>query len=357
MLFAGTACPAFGGPRELDAYLRSLLLPNGAIANSNASNASSSTPYMGAYAAIGLSLAEDAATALRFEKWYVANVNRPGTYGPGCTIYNFTFTRDPFTMTATGTADATDAPAAVFLTAMYYLYATGDRAAREWIATKERKSECIAEASTGLFQSEYNCTAALPGYNFCLAEDNFEVWRGLGAVAWLEANVWHNRRKSFEYASDQAIIASGLAQFWNRRNGNYNWARSTITGQFTASSWSQFYPGAVTQLWPEFTGFAAPSDPRSLHLWRTFKAAWPNMPYRSPVSSPWPITALTAAVMRDSRFLFEYANGVNACYERQGYPYYWESADGGNMLSALLWSAVLPAKHFKRRFELRAPCG
>ncbi|MBV9332549.1 MAG: hypothetical protein JO146_00930 [Candidatus Eremiobacteraeota bacterium] len=340
-----TARPAVAGPKLLDSYIRSLVLPNGALANSNAPNATHVTPYLGAYAAIGLSLSGDAATALGFERWYVANLNARGIYGPGCTIYDFTFTRDPFSMSSTGKADATDAPAAVFLTAMYYLYETGDRAARRWIVTQERHAQCIAEASTGLFQSEYDCTAALPGYNFCLAEDNFEVWRGLGAIAWLEQNAWENPRASSAYFSDQAIIAAGLAQFWNRSNGNYNWARSTITGRFTASSWTQFYPGAVTQLWPEFTGYAAPSDPRSLHLWRSFKSAWPEMPYRSPVESPWPLTALTAAVMGDSRFLAEYADGVNACYQSLGYPYYWESADGGNMLTALLWS---PLRHHSR---------
>jgi hypothetical protein len=358
LLIATTACPAFAGPRELDAYVRSLVLPSGALANSNASNAANSTPYMGAYAAIGLSMIGDAATALAFEKWYVANVNAPGVYGPGCTIYDFTFTRRPFRMTATGNADATDAPAAVFLTAMYYLYQTGDRAARRWIETQEKSGECIAEASVGLFQSAYNCTAALPGYNFCLAEDNFEVWRGLGAVAWLEANVWGDATAASDYLSDRTTIASGLAQFWNESNGNYNWARSTLTGQFTVSSWSQFYPGAVTQLWPEFTGYASPSDRRSLHLWRRFKSAWPNMPRRSPVVSPWPLTALTAAVMGDAAFLSEYTNGVNACYERQGYPYYWESADGGNMLAALSWSSLtLQHARFQRRFARAALCG
>ncbi len=337
-LTAATACPALAGPRELDNYVRSLALPNGALADSNAANAANSTPYLGAYAAIGLSLAGDARPALDFEKWYAANVNAPGEYGPGCTIYNFTFTTKPFHMAATGTADATDAPAAVFLTAMYYLYQTGDRAARRWIASQEKSSQCIAHASIGLFQPAYGCTAALPGYNFCLAEDNFEVWRGLGAIAWLEANVWGRPGASSQYLYDQSIIARGLAQFWNPSNRNYNWARSTISGRFTASSWSQFYPGSVTQLWPEFTGYAAPSDRRSIHLWRRFKAAWPDATRRSPVDSPWPLTALTAAVMGDSAFLSEYAGGVNSCYARQGYPYYWESADGGNMLAALVWS-------------------
>jgi hypothetical protein len=150
---ATVAGPAIAGPRELDNYVRSLALPNGALANTNAANAANSTPYLGAYAAIGLSLAGDAAPALAFEKWYAANVNTPGAYGPGCTIYNFTFTREPFRMAATGNADATDAPAAVFLTAMYYLYQTGDRVARRWIARQERSAQCIAQASIGLFSS------------------------------------------------------------------------------------------------------------------------------------------------------------------------------------------------------------
>jgi hypothetical protein len=337
-MIATAVSPALESPRELDNYVRSLALPNGALANTNAANAANATPYLGAYAAIGLSLAGDATPALAFEKWYAANVNAPDVYGPGCTIYNFKFKREPFRMAATGIADATDAPPAVFLTAMYYLYQTGDRAARRWIASQEKSAQCIAEASIGLFQPAYDCTAALPGYNFCLAEDNFEVWRGLGAIAWLEANAWGRPDASSQYLYDQSVIARGLAQFWNPSNHNYNWARSTLTGRFTVSSWSQFYPGSVTQLWPAFTGYAAASDRRSIHLWRTFKAAWPDVTHRSPVDSPWPLTALTAAVMGDSAFLSEYANGVNACYARQGYPYYWESGDGGNMLSALVWS-------------------
>ncbi len=198
----------------------------------------------------------------------------------------------------------------------------------------------LRSGSTSRRIPAYNCTAAVPGYHFCLAEDNVEVWRGLGAVAWLEANAWNDARASSEYLADQAAIGRGLEQFWNPSNGNYNWARSTINGRFSVSSWSRFYPGSVTQLWPEFTGYAAPSEQRSAHLWGTFKSKWPAMPYRSPGVFPWPLTALTAAVMGDAAFLAEYTNGINSCYEKRGYPYYWQSGDGGNMLSAWLWSSL-----------------
>jgi hypothetical protein len=66
------------------------------------------------------------------------------------------------------------------------------------------------------------------------------------------------------------------------------------------------------------------------------------------VVSPWPLTELTAAVMGDSTFLSEYANGVYDSYEKQGYPYCWESANGGNMLAAL---SLLPPAVQHRRFQ------
>ncbi len=58
-------------------------------------------------------------------------------------------------MSPTGRADATDAPAAVFLAAMYYLYRGGDDEARKWIETQGRNAECIAKASLGLYEPAY----------------------------------------------------------------------------------------------------------------------------------------------------------------------------------------------------------
>jgi hypothetical protein len=338
VLCTATALPAFdSATRPLDSYLRQIQLPDGAFADSNASNASHVTPYRAAYAAIGLATAGDAAPVLAFAKWYVAHMNGDDEWGPGCTIYDFTFTRNPYTIKPTKTGGAMDAPAGVFLTAMRYLYDTRDPKARAWVSTQEANAQCIARAAYGLYQPAYDCTQAITGYNFCLTEDNLEVWRGLGDVAWLEAGAWSNKAMETSYLHEQSSIGVGLTQMWDPKNQTYNWARSIVNGAFTKSSWWQFYPGAVTQLWPVIVGYARPDDPRSIELWRNFKAAWPFMPFRSPVFSPWPWTALAAAKMGDQRFVGAYVDSLNASYAAAGYPYGWESSDGGNMLTALVW--------------------
>jgi hypothetical protein len=345
-LCSATALPAADpAARALDSYLQELQLPDGVLANSNAANAANVTPYKASYAAIGLALGGDAPTALAFERWYVAHMNAADSWGPGCTIDDFTFTRTPFAMTATGKAGAMDAPAGVFLTAMRVLYATGDKNSQEWIATQERNARCIARAAYGLYQPAYHCTQAITGYNFCLTEDNFEVWRGLGDIAWLEDHVWGNASMAAAYEAQQSDIGVGLAQMWNPQLGTYNWARSILTGAFTRSAWSQFYPGSVTQLWPVIVGYAAPDDPRSIALWQSFKAAWPNAAIKSPVASPWPWIAVAAAKMGDLGFVNQYASCLNASYANQGYPYGWESADGGNMLTALVWAEEYARRH------------
>jgi hypothetical protein len=336
---SGTALPSADLTKaQLTAYLGAVQLPDGAFADSNASNETHVTPYRGAYAAIGLSLAGDAATALRFARWYVAHMNQDDEWGPGCTIYNYKFSRHPFSMASTKTAGAMDAPAGVFLTALRYLYATGDPSARAWIATKEVDAQCIARAAYGLYQPAYKCTQAVVGYNYCLTEDNSEVWRGLGDVAWLEENAWNNSAMQSTYLNDQASIGDGLSQMWNARNQNYNWARSTVNGAFSRSAWAQFYPGSVTQLWPVIVGYARSDDPRSIELWQNFKEAWPSMPIASPVQSPWPWTAVAAAKMGDMQFVAEYESCLNAQYAARGYPYTWEDHDAGNMLTALVWA-------------------
>lgn len=356
-LCGAQAWPAnIGDVRALDGYLQSLQLPDGALANSNAANAAYVTPYKGAYAAIGLALAGDANTALGFDRWYASHVNARNTWGPGCTIDDFTFTRQPYEMHATGTAGAMDAPAGVFLTALRYLYETGDATARAWLADQEARTQCIAEAAFGLYQPAFHCTQAIVGYDFCLTEDNFEVWRGLGDLSWLEENAWHNPKMAAAYAAEQYDIGIGLSEMWDAQRGTYNWARHIHTGVFTHSAWTQFYPGAVTQLWPVIVGYAQPDDPRSIALWRNFTTHWPTVTTKSPVDSPWPWNAIAAARMGDTNFVTSYDDCLNADYASKGYPYQWESADGGNMMTALLL-AQKSVHHtpFRRRLVQRRP--
>jgi len=350
VISTGTAAPSVESTRtQLTAYLGAVQLPDGAFADSNASNDSHITPYRGAYAAIGLSLTGNAGASLRFARWYVAHLNRDDQWGPGCTIYNYTFSRQPFAIASTKSAGAIDAPAGVFLTALRYLYATGDPRARAWIATEEVDAQCIARAAYGLYQPAYKCTQAVIGYNFCLTEDNFEVWRGLGDIAWLEGNAWSNSAMRSTYLSDQSSIGDGLAQMWDARDQNYSWARSTVNGAFSRSAWSQFYPGSVTQLWPVIVGYARSDDPRSIELWQSFKTAWPSMTSASPVRSPWPWTAAAAARMGDQQFVTDYEANLNAEYAARGYPYSWEVNDAGNMLTALLWASDQRSElHFNR---------
>ncbi|HLY01081.1 MAG TPA: hypothetical protein VKR56_01145 [Candidatus Cybelea sp.] len=346
---SGTAVPSEESTRaQLTAYLGGVQLPDGAFADSNASNETHITPYRGAYAAIGLSLNGEAATALRFARWYVAHMNRDDQWGPGCTIYDYTFSRHPFGIASTKSAGAMDAPAGVFLTAMRYLYATGDARAQAWVVGEEVDAECIARAAYGLYQPAYGCTQAVVGYDFCLTEDNFEVWRGLGDVAWLEENAWNNSSMRSAYLDEQSKIGDGLSQMWDAKNQNYNWARSTVNGAFTRSAWTQFYPGAVTQLWPVIVGYARSDEPRSVELWQRFKAAWPSMALASPVRSPWPWTAAAAAKMGDLPFVAEYESCLNAEYAARGYPYSWEVHDAGNMLTALVWASERSLRNWPR---------
>lgn len=338
---------------NLTSSLHAVQLPDGAFADSAASKETHVTPYRGAYAAIGLALAGDPQSALAFARWYVAHMNSDDEWGPGCTIYDFTFTRRPFRLESTKTGNAMDAPAGVFLTALRSLYATGDARAQAWVTSQQSNAECIARAASGLYHSEYHCTQAIVGYDFCLTEDNFEVWRGLGDIAWLERNVWGSPSLSSTYRHEQSDIGAGLQQMWDAGNQNYNWARSTSTGAFTKSAWSQFYPGSVTQLWPVVVGFAQPDDPRSVALWRTFKTAWPSMTVQSPVNSPWPWTATAAAAMGDLSFVGAYAGCLGAEYVASGYPYPWESNDSGNMLTALILAGRPKPSHRLREGRRR----
>jgi hypothetical protein len=358
VICSGTAVPSVESTKtQLTAYLDAVQLPDGAFADSNASNETHITPYRGDYAALGLSLAGDAATALRFARWYVAHMNRDDQWGPGCTIYDYRFSRHPFAVASTKSAGAMDAPAGVFLTVLRHLYATGDARAQAWVVGEEVDAECIARAAYGLYQPAYQCTQAVVGYNFCLTEDNFEVWRGLGDLAWLEGNVWNNSAMQSAYLEDQSSVGEGLSQMWNAQNQNYNWARSIVNGAFTRSSWSQFYPGSVTQLWPVIVGYARSDDPRSIELWQSFKAAWPLMPLASPVQSPWPWTATAAAKMGDLQFVTQYESCLNAHYAARGYPYTWEVHDAGNMLTALIWASERAQRHWPReRLVARLRC-
>jgi hypothetical protein len=323
-------------------YLSEIQLGDGAIADTDGRNSHTIDPGKSVFADMGLALADDPAPALENLQWYVAKMFPPGTYGGehyvGCSMPIWNFTTSPFKETPQPPPWNTDTVGGNFLTAMQLLYQTGDAASQAWIATQESNAECVAASQEGTYQPAYHLTTNYPGYPGMEAEDNFDGWRGMGAIAWLEANVWNNPSMAATYGVDQANLAVGLTSMWDVGTGMYDIRIKVRRGTHTAADCRTFTPDCLMQLWPITDGFMSPSDPKSISLWRKFRTSWPGAPYAPPPSQDAdPRSAWAAAIMGDEAYLHEYNNCLNAYEASRGYPFpSWFSNDGGQMLSALV---------------------
>jgi hypothetical protein len=322
-------------------YLSAIQLADGAIADTDGRNAHTIDPGKSVFADMGLALANDPAPALANLQWYVSKMLPPGVYGgreyAGCPMPIWEFKTSPFEESATQPPWNTDTVGANFLTAMALLYQTGDAASQTWIATQEANAECVAASQQGTYQPAYHLTTNYPGYPAMEAEDNFDGWRGMGSIAWLEANAWGNSKMAATYSADQANLGVGLASLWDTKTGLYDIRIKVRRGTHTEADCSRFTPDCLMQLWPVTDGFASPADTKSISLWRRFRVSWPGAAYAPPPERDAdPRSALAAAMMGDQAFLERFTNCLNAYEAAQGYRFpAWFSNDGGQMLAAL----------------------
>jgi len=237
-------------------FIESAQIADGAITEYPGSSVVN--PYLGAYAAVGLARASmltgdptPAADAWRWLDWY------QGAEGSGGIVTDATASGG--TTVPTGTLDATDATAGMFLVAADNAWAaTGDlgqlRAIQPGIAG--------ALTAIGSVLSPSGLTWSTASYRASYLMDESEVYGGLVSAAALETTLG-DQALATQASSEATALAGAVAGLWNPATGAYDWAVAG-DGVQTATNWQVAYPDAFEQAWAVAWGLVPASRASAL---------------------------------------------------------------------------------------------
>ncbi len=237
-------------------FIESAQIADGAITEYPGSSVVN--PYLGAYAAMGLARASmltgdptPAADAWRWLDWY------QGAEGSGGIVTDATATGG--TTVPTGTVDATDATAGMFLVAADNAWAaTGD------VSQLRAIQPGIAGALTAIasVRSPSGLTWATASYRASYLMDESEVYGGLVSAAALETTLG-DQALATQASSEATALASAVAGLWDPATGAYDWAVAG-DGVGTVTNWQVAYPDAFEQAWAVAWGLAPASRASAL---------------------------------------------------------------------------------------------
>jgi hypothetical protein len=235
------AAAAGSDPRSEADWILSAQLPSGAIASH--ADRTFVSPYLAAYAAVGLSDATKmtgdpryAEAAWRSLEWYTSVMDANG--------YVTDYRIDNGNLVSTGSADSTDAYAGMFLFALDAAYRAAPNPARLRAIAPKLHAAVNAVRST---QRADGLTGAKPSYMVAYLMNQAEAYAGLTAATRLAYAVGDpSLARDARNAANR--IQTGVEQLWNPTTGAYDWA-SHPDGAHQATNWSQLYPDAVSQVW------------------------------------------------------------------------------------------------------------
>jgi hypothetical protein len=225
-------------------------------------------PYLAAFGAIGLAEATRvtsdpryAEAAWRQAEWHASVMDAAGYV----TDYHVV----PGGLASTGSADSTDAYAAMFVLNVEAAYRAAPNGLRLGALAPKLRLAVAAMRST---QRTDGLTGAKPDWNVAYLMNDAEVFAGLNAAARLGSVL--RDRQLVAVASDAARrLQKGFDRLWNPSTGAYDWAVHG-DGARQPTNWGQLYPDAMSQVWAVRYGLVR--GPRAVALLRTFLATHPN---------------------------------------------------------------------------------
>lgn len=289
-------------------------------------------PYFANLAAMALVDTRPADVRLYLE-WYLAHLNRPDRYGLDGTIYDYTVDRAGRER-PTGRYDSADSYAATFLTLLRaYVDSTKDR---DFVLTHLEKIEAVAAVIPRL-QDADGLVWANTAHREKYLMDNAENYRGLEDWAAILTGFGRDGEALSARAAAMRIAGGVETRLWNPARGNYDWGIYTLwlgsrrLGEISRhSSWRNWYPDTVAQLFPVIAGLLQPSDTRAVALYENFNTwhpGWVNQAKRDP--NPWSVLGYAAAVMGDRERALAFAKATSVVYLENDGPYSglsWELA-------------------------------
>lgn len=196
-------------------------------------------------------------------RWYIAHLNYPDKYKLTGTIYDYDiypdgreFSRDTY--------DSVDGYAGTFLVLLYQYYLkTGDKSL---IDANRQKIFDIAYLLLYLQDSD-GLVRAMPNDDSKYLMDNAEAFAGLKAFNRLaELRNWGQNADYIE--AQENIKTAILTKLFNERTATFYWGADSE--KVYESSWDNFYPDALAQLFPLLYGVVDKNSGLSKYIWEEF---------------------------------------------------------------------------------------
>jgi hypothetical protein len=242
------AAAAGSDPRSEADWILSAQLPSGAIASH--ADRTFVSPYLAAYAAVGLSDATRttgdpryAQGAWRAVEWHASVMDSNG--------YVTDYRIENTNLVSTGSADSTDAYAGMFLVGVDAAFRAAPNVSLLRAIAPQVRAAVSAVRST---QRVDGLTGAKPSYMVAYLMNQAEAFAGLTAAARL-ALILGDPLLARDARVAAGRIQAGVEQLWNPTTGAYDWA-SHPDGAHQTTNWSQLYPDAVSQVWAVRFGVA-----------------------------------------------------------------------------------------------------
>jgi hypothetical protein len=279
-------------------------------------------------------------------EWYWSRVSWPDKFGIYGSINDFdisstgaeTAVPDP---DAQGNhhPDSTDAYAGTFLSLAYAYYQTGDPAAQSYITSiqppNSNRLDYVGEVIISTKQSSgNNLTWARPDYNIEYLMDNCQAYRGLRDLANLYTAYGLTSQASFYNTHADQMLNGIQTALWNSANGDYYWY-TTDTGTSGTVNWNNFYPDAVSQVFPIALGVIKPTDQRAINIWNTFQSHWKNQwtTLSTGDQYPWVIIGYVAALMGDTTDANTFTNNLQTTFVNNNFAgdanHFWSTNEAG----------------------------
>jgi len=289
-------------------------------------------PYYANLAALGLSMdCTYAGPLLRYLLWYLAHLENPDGWGICGTVYDYSFDAHNQEL-PTYDYDSADSYGATFLTLVRAYYEKAKD--RDFLFSCKKNLETISEGIMSL-QDRDGLTWAKPGYKVKYLMDNTEVFRGLSDLAFLEEEVYRDIEWAKLLQIKAGTVRKGI-QDRLRWGELYLYAMGKRRLPWQKSKLSKWYPDAVAQLYPLWTGVIAPGSNEAKKIYKIFNQAqpgWPELEKADPF--PWCVVAYVAALMGDKERVLTYLEKITDKYLRTGHPWPWHPLESGFLLLTL----------------------
>lgn len=196
-------------------------------------------------------------------RWYISHLNYPDKYKLTGTIYDYDiqpngkeFSRDTY--------DSVDGYAGTFLVLLYQYYLkTGDKSV---IEPNKQKIFDIAYLLLYLQDSD-GLVKAMPNDDSKYLMNNTEAFAGLKAFNKLaELRGWNQDASYIE--AQENIKTAILTKLYNEQTATFYWA--VDNEKVYESSWNNFYPDALAQLFPLLYGIVDKNSDLARYIWTEF---------------------------------------------------------------------------------------